>query len=69
MQSKREDFLALIESTEHLDDNLREKNLAYIEEFFEIIDDPELTSEQIVRRCRGVDLMNKHFGTGPTDST
>ncbi len=69
MQSEREGLLALIANTEQLDEDLREKNLTYIEEFFEIIDDPELIDEEIVRRCRGVDLMNKHFGTGPTDST
>lgn len=69
LQSKREDFLALVANTEQLDESMREKNITYIEEFFEIIDDPELINEEIVRRCRGADLMNKHFDTGPTDST
>jgi hypothetical protein len=69
LQSKREDLLALVANSEQLDESLREKNITYIEEFFEIIDDPELISEEIVRRCRGADLMNNHFDTGPTDST
>ena len=69
MQSKREDFLALIRDSEQLDESLREKNVTYVEEFFEILDDPELTNEEIVRRCRGVDLMNRHFDTDPTGST
>ncbi len=67
LQSKREDLLALITNSEQLDEGLREKNITYIEEFFEIIDDPELTNEEIVRRCRGVDLMNRHFATQATD--
>ena len=69
MQSKRGDFLALIKNSEQLDEGLRAKNVTYIEGFFEILDDPELTNEEIVRRCRGVDLMNKHFDTEPTGST
>jgi hypothetical protein len=69
MQSKREEILSLVAGTEQLEEGLREKNLAYIEEFFEIIDDPKKTNEEIVRRCRGVDLMNKHFSDAATGST
>jgi hypothetical protein len=69
LQSRREEILALVAGTEQLDEDLREKNVAYIEEFFEIIDDPEATNELIVRRCRGVDLMNKYFGEPLTSLT
>ena len=69
MQARRGDFLALIKGSEQLDEGLRAKNVTYIEEFFQILDDPELTNEEIVRRCRGVDLMNKHFDPEPTGST
>ena len=69
LQSRRDDFMALIANSEQLDEGLREKNLTYIEEFFEIIDDPELTNEEIIRRCRGVDLMERYFGGAATGST
>ena len=69
LQSKREEILALIAGTEQLEDSLREKNVSYIEDFFEILDDPEATNDEIVRRCRGVDLMNRYFDGAATDST
>lgn len=69
LQSKREQILSLIAGTEQLEESLREKNLSYIEDFFAILDDPEATNDEIVRRCRGVDLMNRHFDGAATDST
>jgi hypothetical protein len=62
MQSKREEIFELIRTVPELDDKLREKNIEYIEEFYEIIDDPQKTNEEIVAKCRGVTLMHKHFG-------
>jgi hypothetical protein len=62
MQSKREEIFALIRTVPELDDKLREKTVNYIEDFYEIIDDPELTDEKVVARCRGAGLMQKHFG-------
>jgi hypothetical protein len=62
MQSKREEIYALIRNTPELDDKWREKSVEYIEDFYEIIDDPELTNTEIVRRCRGAGLMKKQFG-------
>lgn len=61
MQSKREEIFALFRDSEELDDRWRVDSIEYIEEFFDIIDDPEKTDELIIRRCRGVDLMKKHF--------
>jgi hypothetical protein len=69
LQSRREEILALIAGTEQLDEVLREKNVEYIEEFFEIIEDPSAINELIIKRCRGVDLMNKYFGEPVTSLT
>ena len=62
VQSKREEIMALVASVPELSDDNRDKTVKYIEDFFEIVDDPDSVNEQIVRRCRGVDLMNRHFG-------
>jgi len=62
LQSKREEIIALFRNSEELGDKWKEDSIDYIEEFFDIIDDPEKTNELIIRRCRGVKLMNKHFG-------
>ncbi|NIL92983.1 MAG: hypothetical protein GTO71_00740 [Woeseiaceae bacterium] len=62
IQSKRDEILALYANTLELDDGLRKKTIKYIEEFFEIIDNPESVEKEIVGRCRGINLMNKHFG-------
>ena len=62
LQSKREAILGLIAGTEQLDDRLREKNLEFVEEFYEIIGDPEALNEEVIRRCRRVNLMREHFG-------
>ena len=59
----------MIAGTEQLDEVLREKNVEYIEEFFEIIEDPSAINELIIKRCRGVDLMNKYFGEPVTSLT
>jgi hypothetical protein len=68
LQSKREEILELVRTVPELDDKLREKNIEYIEEFYEIIDDPIKTDEEIVAKCRGEGLMNKYFSDA-TDST
>ncbi len=67
MQSRREEILALIAGTPQLDDRLRKKNITYVEDFYEIIGDPETLNEEVVRRCRGVNLMNKHFSEPAVD--
>lgn len=64
VRSKRAEIFELIRTVPELDDKLREKNIEFIEEFFAIVDDPELTQEEIVRRCRGSALMQAHFGEG-----
>ena len=66
LQSRRAAILELIAGTEQLDDKLREKNLKFVEEFYEIIGDPETLNDEVIRRCRGVDMMREHFGD-PSD--
>lgn len=68
LQSKRAEILELIANTKQLDERLREKNIAFVEDFFEIIGDPETLNEEVIRRCRGVDLMRKHFGDPAEDA-
>lgn len=66
LQSGREAILDLISGTEQLDERLREKNIAFVEDFYEIIGDPETLNEEVVRRCRRVNLMHEYFGN-PAD--
>jgi hypothetical protein len=61
VQSKREEIFALFDNTPELNEKMREKSIEYIEEFYEIIDSPKLVTEDIVSRCRGENLMNRHF--------
>ena len=60
--SKREEILELIATVPELDDGLRKKTAKYVEEVFEIFSDPELRAEEIEARCRGINLMHRHFG-------
>ena len=62
VQSRREEIFSLLMNIEELDDKWKEDTIEYIEEFFDIIDDPEKTDELIIKRCRGAGLMNKVFG-------
>jgi len=61
VQSKREEIFALLDNTPELDEKVREKSIEYIEDFYEIIDSPKLTNRLIIDRCRGENLMNRHF--------
>lgn len=62
LQSKREEILALVANTVELDDALRKKTIRFIEDFYEIVDNPETVDDEIVGRCRGINLMHRHFG-------
>lgn len=68
IRSKRDEILALLQNTEELDDGLRRRNVSFIESYFKILDDPEKVRKEIVVRCRGVNLMHRHFGE-PTSLT
>lgn len=61
IQSKKDEILTLIADTAELDDGMRDKTITYIEDFFEIIEDPVSVNSEIVRRCRGANLMEKFF--------
>lgn len=60
-QSKREEIFALLDNTPELSEKIREKSIEYIEKFYEVIDSPKLTDKLIIGRCRGEQLMNRHF--------
>lgn len=52
-QSRREALLTLIDSETRLSEQRRTGARRYIEEFFEVIDDPAQVQRQIIGRCRG----------------
>jgi hypothetical protein len=62
IRSKREEIFTLLQESPELDDKWRKNTIEYIEEFYEIIDDPEEIEKEIIERCRGIKLMEKHFG-------
>ena len=43
---------ALFTTTEGLDERSQSRGLEYLEDFYEVIDDPRRAERQIVRRCR-----------------
>ena len=59
VQSKREEILALYANTELLEPRAKEKTFRYIEDFFEILDDPNRVSKEIISRCRGEKQLKK----------
>ncbi len=59
VQSKREEILDLYRSTELLESRSKEKTLKYVEDFFEILDDPGKYENEIVGRCRGQKELQK----------
>ncbi len=53
VQAKRAEILALYAGTQLLDSRTKETTFRYIEEFFELLDDPKRVRKEIVERCRG----------------
>lgn len=53
VQSKREEILALFANTKELEPKKKKKTLRYIEQYFEILDDPDKLSKEVFERCRG----------------
>lgn len=74
MKSKRSEIVTLYTELPVLDERSRKKALRYIEEFYEILDDPELAEKTIYERCRRQDLLDQmletqrllEIPTGPT---
>ena len=59
MQSKREAIIDLFENTRELEPKKKKKTVKYIQEFFEILDDPKELRKQVYGRCRGKDLLGE----------
>ena len=57
VQSKRAEILALYASTTLLEPRTKASTYRYIEEFFELLDDPKRVQKEIVGRCRGEDEL------------
>ena len=53
VQSKREDIISLFTNSRELEPKTKKKTLKFIEEYFEILDDPKRVTKEIVGRCRG----------------
>ena len=50
---KKTDILALFENNPHLADRTREDTVEYIEDFYEIINNPKRFERDIIDKCRG----------------
>ena len=50
---KKTDILALFKTNTHLTDKNRERAIAYIEGFYEIVNDPKRFKKEITDKCRG----------------
>ena len=53
IQSKRDEITALFENTTELSANRRRRTLKFIDQYFEILDNPNKLEAQIIGRCRG----------------
>jgi hypothetical protein len=53
VQSKREEIIGLFTNSRELEPKTKKKTLKFIEDYFEILDDPKKVNKQIVGRCRG----------------
>ena len=59
MQSKRKEITALFENTRELESQLKKKNLEFIDEFYEILDDPRKLQKEVLGRCRGQKMLDE----------
>lgn len=50
---EKTDILALFKDNRHLNDKNRKNAIAYIEDFYEIINDPKQFGKKIIGKCRG----------------
>ncbi|MDH3576364.1 MAG: hypothetical protein OEO71_00920 [Gammaproteobacteria bacterium] len=53
VQSKREQIIGLFTNSRELEPKTKKKTLKFIEDYFEILDDPKKMNKEIVGRCRG----------------
>lgn len=59
VQSKREEILDLYRNSKELESYRKKKTLAYIEEFFDVLDDPKKQRKHLYDRCRGQHLLDE----------
>jgi len=64
IQSKRDEITTLFEDSAELSANRRKRSLIFINQYFEILNDPKKVEEEIIGRCRGRDRLEKSL---PTD--
>jgi len=50
---KKPDIIALFEDNTHLSDKTRKNSIKYIEDFYEILNDPKRFKREITDKCRG----------------
>jgi hypothetical protein len=53
IQSKREEILSLVTNSSELNENNKNKTLRYLQNFFDILDNPKRVQKEIIGRCRG----------------
>ena len=53
LNERKADILALISNNSYLDDRYREDAISYIEDFYEILNDPKKFERLITDKCRG----------------
>lgn len=59
VQSKREEILELYRNTKELEPYTKKRTLKWIEDFFEVLDDPKKQRKQLYDRCRGQKLLDE----------
>jgi hypothetical protein len=52
-REKKADILALFENNPHLTDKTRKNSIKYIEDFYDVINDPKRFKREITGKCRG----------------
>lgn len=57
VQSKREEILSLYANTRELEPKKKKKTLEWLEDYFDIFDDPKRLDKEIYGRCRGKDEL------------
>ena len=52
-REKKADIIALFKNNPHLTDKTRDKSIAYIEEFYAVLNDPKRYKKELTDKCRG----------------
>ena len=62
---KKDEIFALFDRTPELNRFSRNRNVKYIKQFYEILEDPALLQEQVLDRCRGRNLLEEMMNAEP----